>query len=126
MKTHITSKDLNISYIAKSIEEIKFGDDLDLIKSAIKIMEPNSFGFYLETLAEFEPGTCLGGSSALVVSVLGALNYFRNEQQLDFYQLADLAYQVERIDMNGGGWQGSVTPYLEDSTGLSLKKIKLL
>ena len=102
---HIISKDLNISYIAKCIEEIKFGDDLDLIKSAIKIMEPN-FGFNLETFAEFEPGTGLGGSSALVVSVLGALNHFRNEQQLDFYQLADLAYQVERIDMNmHGGWQ---------------------
>jgi len=38
--------------------------------------------------------------------VLGALNYFRNEQQLDIYQLSDLAYQVERIDMKlKGGWQ---------------------
>jgi len=37
---------------------------------------------------------------------LGALYYFRNEQQLDLYQLSDLAFQVERIDMNlKGGWQ---------------------
>lgn len=102
---HIKSKDLNLKYFAKNIKSIKFGDNLDLIKYAIKIMQPD-FGFELETYAEFDPGTGLGGSSAVVVSTLGALNYFRNEEQLDIYQLADLAYQVERIDMNIlGGWQ---------------------
>ena len=102
---HIISKDLNLKYSAKNLNEIEFGDGLDLIKAAIKIMQPN-YGFNLETFAEFEPGTGLGGSSAVVVSVLGALNYFRNEQQLDIYQISDLAYQVERIDMKmQGGWQ---------------------
>ena len=102
---HIKSKDLNFEYSAKNYNEIQYGDDLDLIKASIKIMQP-AFGFDLETFAEFEPGTGLGGSSAIVVSVLGALNYFRNEQQLDLYQLADLAYQVERIEMKiKGGWQ---------------------
>ena len=102
---HITSKDLNLKYKAEKLDLIEFGDDLDLIKAAIKIMQP-SYGFELETYAEFDPGTGLGGSSAVVASVLGALNYFRNEQQLDIYQLADLAYQVERIDMKiEGGWQ---------------------
>jgi len=102
---HITSKDQDLTYSAKRFEEIRFGDDLDLIKAAVKIMQPN-FGFELETFAEYEPGTGLGGSSSLVVSILGALNYFRNEQQLDIYQLSDLAYQTERIDMKIlGGWQ---------------------
>ena len=102
---HINSKDLNLYYSAKNVNEIKYGDDLDLIKAAIKIMGPE-YGFDLETYAEFESGTGLGGSSAVVVSVLGALNYFRNDQQLDIYQIADLAYQTERIDMNiEGGWQ---------------------
>ena len=102
---HITSKDLNLKCSYKNLEGIEFGDNLDLIKAAIKIMQP-SFGFELETFAEFKPGTGIGGSSAVVVSVLGALNYFRNEQLLDIYQLADLAYQVERIDMKiKGGWQ---------------------
>ena len=102
---HISSKDLDLKYTAKNFNEIEYGDDLDLIKAAVKIMQPD-YGFDLETFAEFEPGTGLGGSSAVVVSVLGALNYFRNEQQLDIYQLADLAYQVERIEMKlQGGWQ---------------------
>jgi len=102
---NIKSKDLNLKYSAKSINHIEYGDKLDLIKAAINVMQPE-YGFDLETFAEFEPGTGLGGSSAVVVSVLGALNYFRNERQLDIYQIADLAYQVERIDMNiKGGWQ---------------------
>ena len=104
-EVHISSKDLNLKYTAKNFNEIEYGDDLDLIKAAVNIMQPE-YGFNLETFAEFEPGTGLGGSSALVVSVLGALNFFRNEQQLDIYQISDLAYQVERIDMNiYGGWQ---------------------
>lgn len=102
---HISSKDLDLEYSAKNLNEIQYGDDLDLIKAAIKIMQPD-YGFDLETYAEYEGGTGLGGSSAVVVSVLGAMNYFRNEQQLDIYQLADLAYQVERIEMKmQGGWQ---------------------
>jgi D-glycero-alpha-D-manno-heptose-7-phosphate kinase len=106
---NITSKDLDLKYTARNFDEIKFGDGLDLIKAAIKIMQPN-YGFDLETYSEVELGTGLGGSSAVVVSVLGVLNYFRNEQQLDIYQLSDLAYQVERIDMNiKGGWQDQYT-----------------
>ena len=102
---HINSKDLNLKYSAKNINAVNFGDDLDLIKAAIKIMQPD-YGFDLEVSSEFEPGTGLGGSSAMVVSVLGALNYFRNDQQMDIYEISDLAYQVERIDMKiQGGWQ---------------------
>ena len=102
---HITSKDLGHKYSAKNINNIKYGDELDLIKAAVKIMQPD-YGFNLETYAEFDPGSGLGGSSAVVVSVLGALNYFRNERQMDIYQLSDLAYQAERIDMKiKGGWQ---------------------
>tara|TARA_Y100000590_G_scaffold183807_1_gene209395 strand:- start:5322 stop:6713 length:1392 start_codon:yes stop_codon:yes gene_type:complete len=102
---HIYSKDLNKEYVAKNIDNIAFGDDLDLIKAAIKIMKPN-FGIDLEVLAEFDRGSGLGGSSSVAVSVIGALNHFRNENHLDTYNIADLAYQVERIDLGiKGGWQ---------------------
>ena len=65
-----------------------------------------SFGFNLETSSDVEPGTSLGGSAAPAVSIIGAFNYFRNEQQLDRYAMADVAYQAERIELNiKGGWQ---------------------
>ena len=45
---HISSKDLDLKYTAKNLNEIEYGDDLDLIKAAVKIMQPN-YGFDLET-----------------------------------------------------------------------------
>ncbi len=123
---HISSKDLHLKYSAKNYNEIEYGDDLDLIKAAVKIMQPD-FGFDLETYAEYEPGTGLGGSSAVVVSVLGALNYFRNEEQLDIYQLADLAYQVERIDMNiKGGWQDQYATSFGGFSWIEFRKNEVL
>tara|TARA_B110000971_G_scaffold220485_2_gene264203 strand:- start:131 stop:1519 length:1389 start_codon:yes stop_codon:yes gene_type:complete len=102
---NIHSKDLSCSYSAKNINEIKYGDKLDLIKAAVKIMEPH-FGFDLETSSDIEIGTGLGGSSAMSVAVIGLLNEFNNEKKLDLYDIADLAYQAERIYLNiSGGWQ---------------------
>jgi len=104
-KINIISQDLNCHYGAESVEEIQFGDQLDLMKSAIKIMNPK-FGFDLETVSDFDPGTGLGGSSAITVSIIGLLNYFRNENDFDKYTISDLAYQAERIDQSiSGGWQ---------------------
>tara|TARA_Y100001970_G_scaffold2704_1_gene3182 strand:+ start:33712 stop:35094 length:1383 start_codon:yes stop_codon:yes gene_type:complete len=123
---HINSKDLDLKYSAKNIHEIKYGDKLDLIKAAIKIMQPD-YGFDIETYAEFDPGTGLGGSSAVVVSVLGALNYFRNDKQLDIYQIADLAYQVERIEMDiYGGWQDQYATTFGGFSWIEFRKDEVL
>jgi D-glycero-alpha-D-manno-heptose-7-phosphate kinase len=106
---HITSKDLDQSCESSSLDELRYDGKLDLLKAAIKVMQPN-FGFNLETLSDVEVGTGLGGSSAMVVAVIGALNHFRNENQLDLYHIADLAYQAERIELGiEGGWQDQYT-----------------
>jgi D-glycero-alpha-D-manno-heptose-7-phosphate kinase len=105
----IISKDLDQSCESSTVDELKYDGVLDLLKAAIKMMQPN-FGFNLETLSDIEVGTGLGGSSAMVVAVIGALNHFRNENQLDLYHIADLAYQAERIELGiEGGWQDQYT-----------------
>lgn len=104
-KIHIYSHDFNMEYKVENIDYIEYGDDLDLVKSVIKLTQPK-FGFDLELISEFEPGTGLGGSSAVAVAVIGAINSFRNEDSLNLYGVADLAYQAERIELNmTGGWQ---------------------
>jgi D-glycero-alpha-D-manno-heptose-7-phosphate kinase len=101
----IVSNDLKKSYQVSNLEEISYDGQLDLLKAAVRMMQPE-FGFTLETFSEFEVGTGLGGSSAMTVAVIGALNSFRKESQLDLYQIADLAYQSERIELGiEGGWQ---------------------
>lgn len=104
-KIRLVSRDYNIVEEIDDISQLKYGTNLDLIKSCIKLMEPD-FGFELETHSEIAPGTGLGGSSAIAASVIGVLNYFRNETHLDLYHLADIAYQSERIELDiAGGWQ---------------------
>ena len=49
-------------------------------------MRPN-FGFDLEIVSDLEPGTGLGSSSAITVSVIGLLNYFRNENNFDKHSI---------------------------------------
>lgn len=125
-KINILSKDLGLEYQADSIEDIKFGDKLDLIKSAVKIMQPN-FGFDLETNSDIDAGTGLGGSSAMTVSIIGALNQFRNEKRLDLYDIADLAYQSERINLGiSGGWQDQYSTSFGGFNWIDFRKNEVL
>jgi D-glycero-alpha-D-manno-heptose-7-phosphate kinase len=122
----ITSKDLGLEYRVDCIENMKFGDNLDLIKSAIKIMQPE-FGFTLETNSEIDAGTGLGGSSALSGAVIGALNQFRNDKRLDLYDVADLAYQSERLDLGiSGGWQDQYSTIFGGFNWLEFKKNEVI
>ncbi len=102
---HLLSKDLGLSYVAKSLENIAYDGNLDLLKAAVKIIKPK-FGFNLETYSEAGCGTGLGGSSALVGAIIGVLNFLSYDSSLDTYGIADLAYQAERIELKiSGGWQ---------------------
>lgn len=101
----LISKDFNREIEVENISQLKYDNSLDLIKACVKLMYP-PFGFDLETYSDIEPGTGLGGSAALASSIIGAFNYFLNENQLDKYTMADLAYQAERIELGiKGGWQ---------------------
>jgi D-glycero-alpha-D-manno-heptose-7-phosphate kinase len=104
-RIRLISKDFNIATDFENKHKIHYGDSLDLIKACVKMMDPD-FGFDLLTHSEVEPGTGLGGSSAISAAVVGALNSFYNENYLDKYQLADLSYQAERVELGiAGGWQ---------------------
>jgi D-glycero-alpha-D-manno-heptose-7-phosphate kinase len=98
------SLDLNIKEEFKSIHDIHSTDQLTLIKSAIDVLNP-SFGFELITRSDVPVGSGLGGSAVLLSAVIGAFDMF-NGGNLDQYEIAQLAYQTERINSNiEGGWQ---------------------
>jgi D-glycero-alpha-D-manno-heptose-7-phosphate kinase len=116
-QVRIVSRDYRSEVEAASVQDLRYDGTLDLIKACAKLMDPG-FGFDLETYSEVEPGTGLGGSSAVAVAVIGALNHFRHENHLDRYHIADLAYQAERIELDiAGGWQDQ---YASAFGGLSL------
>lgn len=104
-RVRLISRDYRTSAEAACVQDLTYDGTLDLIKACARLMNPG-FGFDLETYSEVEPGTGLGGSSAMAVAVIGALNHFRHENHLDRYHIADLAYQAERIELGiAGGWQ---------------------
>jgi D-glycero-alpha-D-manno-heptose-7-phosphate kinase len=78
----------------------------DLIKACLRRLGPSiahqepGMELYLET--EAPPGSGLGASSALVVAVIGALRAWRRFP-LDKYEVARLAWEVERKDVGVPG-----------------------
>ncbi|MAZ79900.1 MAG: sugar kinase [Gammaproteobacteria bacterium] len=75
-----------------------------LIKSVISCVMPD-YGFELYLLSDYPMSSGLGGSASVATSILGCFNEFRSDKW-DRYEIAELAYQAERIAFNiSGGWQ---------------------
>jgi D-glycero-alpha-D-manno-heptose-7-phosphate kinase len=82
-----------------------FDGNLDLIKGCLRRLSPSDtlehgLELYLDT--EAPPGSGLGASSALVVATIGALAEWRR-LRLDRYQVARLAWEIERKDVGVPG-----------------------
>ena len=87
-----------------AVEEFEYDGNLDLIKASIRLCQPDC-GFELTTRSDVPPGSGLGGSAAMAVTVIGLLNEMTGGRLSD-YQIADLAYQAERVELSiAGGWQ---------------------
>lgn len=105
---HINALDINISKSYPSRLSLPVDGSLDLHKGVYNrivkqfgITKPLSFK--LTTYCDAPPGSGLGSSSTMVVAVLKAFSEWLN-LPLGDYDMAYLAYQIERIDLglNGG------------------------
>ena len=105
LKITIDSLDLAESISYEDLEDF-FGrsDNFELFRSLLKLIKPD-FGFELAVNSDFPSGSGLGGSSSVMVAVLGCFNEFRRDKWDDF-ELAEMAFQAERLNMRiSGGWQ---------------------
>lgn len=100
----IVSHDLGKRVSAANVEALQYDGTLDLVKAAVKLLKPD-FGFELVVSSDFPPGSGLGGSSVVLAAVIGCFNQMRTDK-LDLYDIAELAFQAERIELEcSGGWQ---------------------
>jgi len=103
-KIIINSCDYDLLLEFKSIKYIEYDGNLDLIKSVIKLLNPE-FGFELTTYSDVPPGSGLGGSAVVLSAIIGTFNNFRINK-LNSHDIAELAFQAERIELGlSGGWQ---------------------
>ena len=100
----VTIKSLDFHTIAKFDldQPLVYDGKLDLVKAAVRRLTgennhaPRGFELYLHTDAP--PGSGLGSSSALVVAIIGVFKQWLGLPLTD-YEIASLAYQIERRDM---------------------------
>jgi len=103
---HIESYDFKQNLVFKSIREIRYDGKLDLIKAVVKNMPHIKTGINVFLRCDVIPKSGLGSSAAAFVAMIGAFNYLLGEERLGNYEIAELAYDLERNKLgNKGGRQ---------------------
>jgi D-glycero-alpha-D-manno-heptose-7-phosphate kinase len=102
----IRSIDKGKSIESDSLPALAIDGNLNLLKGiynrVVRDYTLSPLSFELSTYVDAPPGSGLGTSSTLVVAVLGAFSEWLN-LPLGEYDLARLAYEIERIDLNMAG-----------------------
>lgn len=89
-----------------SAEQLTIDGQLDLLKGiynrVVHDFTKKPLSFTLTTFVDAPPGSGLGSSSTLVAAVLGAFTEWL-KLPLGEYDIAQLAYAIERVDLNQAG-----------------------
>jgi len=101
--TRLTLASLDYDLVAKydHPRRLKIDGRLDLLKAAVRALRVKR-GADLWTHSDAPPGSGLGASSTLMVALLGVLREWL-KVDLSPYELAELAYRVERVDLELAG-----------------------
>lgn len=103
----ITVHSLDYDIVAKyhTHEDLLPNGELDLVKAVIRRMAPDRRGIRMFMHNDAPPGSGLGSSSTLVVALVGLMRHWLRQPLTD-YQIAEMAYQIERADLGiVGGYQ---------------------
>lgn len=105
-KITLHSLDSNTRQVFDSAKSLEIDEQFALAKGIynriVKDFTKRPLSFELTTSVDAPPGSGLGTSSTLVVAILGAFAEWL-KLPLGEYDLAHLAYEIERIDLNMAG-----------------------
>jgi len=101
---YLESADLGALFYFDTRSNLVYDGKMDLAKAAIRNLNgQDSEGFDLFLQTDAPPGSGLGSSSSLMVNMIGLLREFK-ALPLTEYDMADLAFQIERkqLGIRGG------------------------
>jgi D-glycero-alpha-D-manno-heptose-7-phosphate kinase len=103
-KIEIFAVDINESATYNIQDTLPIDGKLNLVKGVYNrivkdFIKSNKQGFRITTYSDAPPGSGLGSSSTMVVAIVKAFSEWFN-LPLGEYDMAHLAYQIERVDLN--------------------------
>ena len=85
------------------ISEITYNNELDLLKAVVKRMNATGMGLDIFMRSDVPPRSGLGSSAAAFSSMIGLFNHLLGEKRMTDYEIAELAYELERKELLIGG-----------------------
>jgi D-glycero-alpha-D-manno-heptose-7-phosphate kinase len=116
----IVSLDYGLSEEAKSIREMEYGGNLDLLKAGLKRMGIN-WGGEVKAWCDAPPGSGLGASAATAVCLLYAIDRLRGGK-MRREKIAELAHLIEKEEL--GIWGGRQDQYSSALGGFLFMEFK--
>ena len=99
------SHDLNSEEIFSELSDMKYNNAFDIAKAVLKHYHPKK-KYEIHSFSEFPIRSGLGGSASLFLSIIGLFNHELKNKWLSPYELAELAFNLERNELkNLGGRQ---------------------
>jgi len=97
-RIRIYSADFDTFVEAEDVRKLEYDGNIDLVKAAIRRMKIKEGGFNLITQSTAPPGSGLGTSASMGVSLIGVLARLKGEPLLA-YEYAELASSIERHEL---------------------------
>lgn len=130
---HIESVDFLKSVKFDDCSQLDYNQELDVLKAVIKHLNPYDRGLNIWMRNDVPPRSGLGASAAAFSAMIGLFNHILAERGMTKYQIADLAFKLEREELGiAGGYQDQYATvfggfnYIEvDKSGVRVEPIPL-